>query len=296
MKNNKTDKVNFRSIVIEDVVKIEREISKLLKLILRIHIPDSKTLGNRNSSLSFISKIHLLNDLGNLSSENVKLFKSLAEIRNQFAHNIDCDSFEEFAKINDQTWKFLTKIYTDCSFYGVYRKLYVSCSNILSKVHDDQLSSLLFETEKIILCDIAINVDKIVESLIIDDDLWNKYLDITYTQIHELEKRRLIMNLFSSLISLKIIERRDKIGIALISLPLEKRLELLSNGITKDTLLEYKQYLNEKFKNKLDHLDYGIYEELDLLEEEEWGIIGDIRNYHDKSYEKLLESYSPEEE
>ena len=90
------DKVNYRAIVIEDVVALERAASDVLKYMLRVHIPNSKTLGHKSSSLSFMSKIHMLFDMGILSSDDVKYFQSLSEIRNQFAHNIDCDSFEQF--------------------------------------------------------------------------------------------------------------------------------------------------------------------------------------------------------
>ncbi len=54
----------------------------------------SRTLGNKSSALSFNQKVDLLIDLGALSAETRAKFSSFMELRNQFMHNIEADTYE----------------------------------------------------------------------------------------------------------------------------------------------------------------------------------------------------------
>ena len=57
------------------------------------NLNNSKTLGNKSSSLSFSQKIDLLIDMGALDYEDKNKFQTFMEIRNQFVHNIEAASY-----------------------------------------------------------------------------------------------------------------------------------------------------------------------------------------------------------
>lgn len=101
--------LNTRSKVIENAVKLEEIVSKLLSIILDIEKNESLSFGNKNSSLSFNSKINLLVDLKFVPRKISSDFQLFAEIRNKFAHIQYVDNFTKcFEIINERKNKFKT--------------------------------------------------------------------------------------------------------------------------------------------------------------------------------------------
>lgn len=101
--------MSLRCWVIERMLRLEQTSSDLLKLMLRMPVTDSKTLGNQSSALSFRSKIDLLLDLEEIDKAEYSHLLKLMEIRNQFAHNHNAVSFESFDTINNSINTYLLK-------------------------------------------------------------------------------------------------------------------------------------------------------------------------------------------
>jgi len=97
---------------------------------------NSKTLGNKSTSLSFNQKIDLLIDLGALSSEEKKKCQAFMEIRNQFMHNLDAASFKECFSFLSGTDKQILKLYPQPQNVSVEHQL----RNASLKLADDVLS------------------------------------------------------------------------------------------------------------------------------------------------------------
>lgn len=99
----------LRSAVISKVLRLEQTSSSALRAVWRIFKPNSKTLGNNSSALSFKAKIDILYDLEELDVTNYNHLIKLMEIRNQFAHNPNAISFSSFEEINKDVFKYLLK-------------------------------------------------------------------------------------------------------------------------------------------------------------------------------------------
>jgi hypothetical protein len=85
-----------RSDVLKYSLEIENLTSQFLGHLLGIHDAiNSKTLGNKSSSLSFNNKIDLLIDIGALEGDTKSKFQTFMEIRNQFMHNSYANTYEE---------------------------------------------------------------------------------------------------------------------------------------------------------------------------------------------------------
>lgn len=74
-------------------------------------VRNSRTLGNKSSSLSFNQKIDLLIDLGALDSTQRNKFLTFMEIRNQFMHNLSAASYCECFDFLEGKEKFIFKLY-----------------------------------------------------------------------------------------------------------------------------------------------------------------------------------------
>lgn len=91
--------LDLRKDVIKMALTLEEAVNKLLLSYLNIDSPNLKALGSKNSSLSFKNKIDLLSDLEVLNKEEHLKFQLLMEFRNQFMHNIYCNSYENAVEI-----------------------------------------------------------------------------------------------------------------------------------------------------------------------------------------------------
>ena len=111
MSDNEKPKRNYREIfnialrssILLCSIREENEVSKALKYLLRTVKDGSKTLGNKSSSLSFKTKVDLLSDIGDLDKTEYDRLILFMEIRNQFIHNPECNSFADFGKVATET-------------------------------------------------------------------------------------------------------------------------------------------------------------------------------------------------
>ncbi|MFC0878953.1 hypothetical protein ACE01N_20330 [Saccharicrinis sp. FJH2] len=89
----------LRSDILEKSLEIEYQLSKIIKEIIRVPKTDTKTLGNQSSSLTFKTKVDLIYDLDRINKDEYNLLILFMEIRNQFIHNLQADSFIETFQI-----------------------------------------------------------------------------------------------------------------------------------------------------------------------------------------------------
>jgi hypothetical protein len=91
-----------RQLAIEKTLIIEALTSKLIKHLLGLDL-DGKTrsLDNKSSSISLRSKIDLLTDAGKIDKVTYTNLLHIISIRNQFAHNFECNNFEDLSKFID---------------------------------------------------------------------------------------------------------------------------------------------------------------------------------------------------
>jgi hypothetical protein len=86
--------IEIRTKILEKALLIEDSLSKILKTLLDIDKTDSKSLGHKSSSLTFMTKVDILYDIDKIDIKLYNSLKMFGEIRNQFMHNIDSDSYE----------------------------------------------------------------------------------------------------------------------------------------------------------------------------------------------------------
>ena len=93
---NNFDKVKnlpLRTEILDIALSLEQNVNSLLLIYLSIEIQERKAITNKSGNLSFKNKIDLLFDLEILNKDEYKYFLLLMEFRNQFLHNIECNSF-----------------------------------------------------------------------------------------------------------------------------------------------------------------------------------------------------------
>lgn len=111
MKKWKPLNIELRSQILVHSLRLEQVSTDILKKIVVGIKENPKTLGNQSSSLSFKTKIDFLYDLDDISKEEYNKYLKFMEIRNQFAHNSECNTFESLIDINDSITNFLLKKY-----------------------------------------------------------------------------------------------------------------------------------------------------------------------------------------
>ena len=91
-----------RQLTIEKTLIIEALTSKLIKHLLGLDLDGkTKSLDNKSSSISLRSKIDLLTDAGKIDKVTYTNLLHIISIRNQFAHNFECNNFEDLSKFID---------------------------------------------------------------------------------------------------------------------------------------------------------------------------------------------------
>lgn len=101
--------IELRSEILTASLYLERAINDLIILCLSIENKEKKAISNKNSSLSFKNRIDLLFDLDILYVGEHQRFLLLMEFRNQFLHNLECNSFSKAIELlgNDKGNKLL---------------------------------------------------------------------------------------------------------------------------------------------------------------------------------------------
>lgn len=91
--------IQVRTTILEKSLTLENFLSQIIAQIIRVPKTKTKTLGNQSSSLSFKTKVDLLYDLDRINLEEYNLLILFMEIRNQFIHNIESDSYIKVLEI-----------------------------------------------------------------------------------------------------------------------------------------------------------------------------------------------------
>lgn len=93
-------------------LRLEKIASLSLAFILDVEeIENTKSLGNKNTSLAFNQKLNLLLDCESIEKEEKEKMEIFMEVRNQFMHNLNVNSFKDVFKILDGREKRLRKFY-----------------------------------------------------------------------------------------------------------------------------------------------------------------------------------------
>lgn len=86
--------LKLKSHILENSINIEDGLTNILKTLLGVEEVNNKTLGYKGTALSFRTKADLLYDIGKISKETYSELIIFMEVRNQFIHNLDTNSFE----------------------------------------------------------------------------------------------------------------------------------------------------------------------------------------------------------
>ena len=86
--------LKLKSEILDKSINIETYLSKILMTLLGIKKLDNRALGYKGTALSFKSKADLLYDIDKISKKLYSNLIMFMEIRNQFIHNFDTDSFQ----------------------------------------------------------------------------------------------------------------------------------------------------------------------------------------------------------
>jgi len=96
---NISDSENLRLYILEHTLVIEEMICNAIGRILNIDWEKSKSFGFSSVSLSFNQKVTIIQDLKDVTSEEIKKFGYLMNIRNKFAHVRTVDTWESFFSV-----------------------------------------------------------------------------------------------------------------------------------------------------------------------------------------------------
>lgn len=122
---------------------MEKLVGSILGQLLNIDNENSKTLGHKGTSLTFKNKVDLITDIKAMEREDAKKFEYLAEIRNQFLHNLDVDTFERCFGNLEGREKGYRKLYEPSDTTGL------SNEEVLSKCFDAHFMDLKNVVEKL---------------------------------------------------------------------------------------------------------------------------------------------------
>lgn len=134
--------LKLRSYILECTLPLEKLTSMIIKELLRISSNNTKTLDNKSSNLAFKQKVDLFHDLGIIDKELYLDLINIMQIRNQFMHNYECNSFLYFKKLNSDYLKRIKK-YTNSinneeeSLEKSYNDLINNSLKFLNNLHDE---------------------------------------------------------------------------------------------------------------------------------------------------------------
>ncbi|WP_407557911.1 hypothetical protein [Winogradskyella sp. 4-2091] len=123
-------------------LRLEKIASYSLAYIFDIEKPENtKSLGNKNTSLSFNQKLNLLLDSGSIVKEEKEKMEIFMEVRNQFMHNLNVDSFQDVFELLNGREKRLKKLYPD--YFSEDIKLEKSFDKVTEKLYLEGMKTLV---------------------------------------------------------------------------------------------------------------------------------------------------------
>lgn len=207
--------VSIRSFVLQASITVEAYISQLLSELLEINNrKESRTLGNKSSALSFKTKVDLLIDIGALDPEFIRYFQKFMEIRNQFIHNFEANSYEAcFVAINEYPKGFLlskfpaseslpVEIRLEKVVSELCLKVIAACKNIVEEVEErkkrksaEKVAKLSAETFDKCIPLMRDQINKIIS----DIDFDGKPLPPSFSKIGDLAENILLKEWYSEM-------------------------------------------------------------------------------------------------
>jgi len=142
--------MELRTEILEISLKIEFEINRLILVFLGIEKENTNAFSNKSGSFSFKNKIDLLYDLDIIEKDEHLKLELISVFRNQFMHNLKCNSFQTAVEIMDNQYKNrLLKFYGskpeidhEHVYRLSYRGLYLSCMETILSKHGKRLDSI----------------------------------------------------------------------------------------------------------------------------------------------------------
>lgn len=145
--------IELKSEILKNSIQIEDYLSKILMKLLDIENPKNKSFGTKGSALSFKSKADLLYDINKIGKDLYSDLILFMEIRNQFIHNADTNSFEIVnARITRKNrLSQLSETPRDIweSEYSLRQGFYTLCMEIMkglleadNKIHEEKVSNI----------------------------------------------------------------------------------------------------------------------------------------------------------
>lgn len=196
--------IQLRGKILEKALILEELTSRIIKLVLRIIWDETKTLGNKSTSLSFKNKADLLYDLQDLNKDDYNYLIKIMEVRNQFAHNIQCNLWDDFKEINPEVYKFIELKFPNenNSFSTSFRDMYQFIHNKLIEIEKKYSYGYQIEIEKIITNEVFQSIDEIIDKSFEEWLNWCEDFDIedyeTSLNVEEFKineiKRTLVLN------------------------------------------------------------------------------------------------------
>lgn len=253
--------IKLRSRIIERALILEKLSSEVLKILLRLIYVDTKTLSNKSSSLSFKNKIDLLYDLGAITKDQHNYFGKFMELRNQFAHNIDCSSYLDFQKINPSTYKYIQSKFPneDQSFASSLKELYSYCEKCLNDLHIEYKTGHEYEIEKLITNELFKNIESIIENSVNSWEEWIEGFD-EYDFESEIEKQKISKEGLKRIIVLTLINKRSQLYRAIDKMNFDQLKASLNARINEDQLTEYLEMLDKKFE----YVEENIFNDIEI--------------------------------
>jgi hypothetical protein len=110
---------------------------------------NSKLFGNKSGNLSFNQKIELLIEIGALSKDHKNKFVAFMEIRNQFMHNYEAESYEKLFSFNKDTERFILRTYKQPTDISLEEQLEGGVKQLIKETKDITLSLIGSVTDSI---------------------------------------------------------------------------------------------------------------------------------------------------
>jgi len=235
--------------VLEKALILEELSSHIIKLILRLVWDETKTLSNKSTSLSFKNKIDLLFDLQDLTKDEYNYLLKIMEVRNQFAHNFNCNLWEDFKSINPKSYEYIKKKFPneDESFSTSFRDLFNASHNKLIDIERKYLNGFDFEIEKIITNEIFQSIDKIIEETVNHWVNWCEELDIDEFET-KLNEEEFKIDAIKKMLVLKFLKYRDKLYKVYHALEFDEFRENLRRKEDDIQIDEYVERLDKKYE------------------------------------------------
>lgn len=153
-------------------IRAEEAASDALKFLLRTVKIDSKTLSNKSSSLSFKNKVDLLYDIEDITKEDYSYLLKSMEIRNQFIHNSDCNSFIELKTQASDTVSFLKSklgneiIDEEASLKESFKQLFIRALGKLLILKYEYRKGYTNEMSRFVDASVINNIESIYDSAV----------------------------------------------------------------------------------------------------------------------------------